>query len=191
MLQFEVRDTGIGIPPEKLETIFQPFVQADNSVTRKFGGTGLGLAISHRIAESLGGDLTVDSDVGHGSVFTATIDTGDLTGVTITRAARRSPSSATSAATRPGSATLDGVRILLVDDGETNRKLISLFLTRSGARSKSAENGALAVARRRAGEFRRHPDGHANARHGRLHRHAPAPREGLSSGRSSRSPPTP
>jgi signal transduction histidine kinase/CheY-like chemotaxis protein/HPt (histidine-containing phosphotransfer) domain-containing protein len=144
MIQFQVRDTGIGIPPEKLETIFHPFVQADNSVTRKYGGTGLGLAISYRIAKSLGGDLTVESDVGHGSVFTVAVDIGDLTGVTITA---RPPVTIAGDVGRdvPGSASLEGLKILLVDDGETNRKLISLFLTRSGATVELAENGALAL----------------------------------------------
>ena len=80
-LKFEVHDTGIGIAADKLDVIFQPFVQSDASVTRKYGGTGLGLAICRRIAESLGGELTVRTVVGQGSVFTATIDTGDLYGV--------------------------------------------------------------------------------------------------------------
>ncbi len=144
MLQFQVRDTGIGIPTEKLETIFHPFVQADNSVTRRYGGTGLGLAISYRIAKSLGGDLMVESKVGHGSVFSVTVEVGDLTGVTIT--ARPPVAIAGDVSSQaPGSASLEGMTILLVDDGETNRKLISLFLTRSGAIVELAENGALAL----------------------------------------------
>jgi CheY-like chemotaxis protein/HPt (histidine-containing phosphotransfer) domain-containing protein len=144
LLQFDVRDTGIGIPAEKIETIFSPFVQADSSVTRKYGGTGLGLAISHRIAKSLGGDLRVESCVGQGSVFTATVQTGDLTGVAMSA---RPPVAATGDVHRPTShgAALDGLKILLVDDGETNRKLIGLFLTRSGATVEMSENGALAL----------------------------------------------
>jgi CheY-like chemotaxis protein/HPt (histidine-containing phosphotransfer) domain-containing protein len=143
-VQFQVRDTGIGIPREKLDTIFEPFVQADNSVTRKYGGTGLGLAISYRIAKSLGGDLTVESNIGHGSVFTVTVDAGDMTGVTITA---RPPVAVAGDVGRDATATasLEGLKILLVDDGETNRKLISLFLTRSGAAVEIAENGALAL----------------------------------------------
>ena len=144
MVQFQVRDTGIGIAPEKLETIFRPFVQADTSVTRKYGGTGLGLAISYRIAKSLGGDLVVESNVGHGSLFTVVVETGDLTGVTITA---RPPVSVAGdvGAQAAAKASLEGMRILLVDDGETNRKLISLFLTRSGATVEMSENGALAL----------------------------------------------
>jgi signal transduction histidine kinase/CheY-like chemotaxis protein/HPt (histidine-containing phosphotransfer) domain-containing protein len=151
-LRVEVRDTGIGIPTEQLQRVFQPFVQADTSVTRKHGGTGLGLAISYRIALALGGELRVQSTVGCGSVFTATVDAGDLTGVAM---ASRPPDSGASDVKRrtSGPLSLKGVNILLVDDGETNRKLISLFLTRSGATVQMAENGALALHAAERGPF--------------------------------------
>lgn len=74
MLQVTVADTGIGIPSEKLQELFQPFTQADASMTRRFGGTGLGLAISKRLAKLLGGDIEVASDLGRGSTFTLTVD---------------------------------------------------------------------------------------------------------------------
>lgn len=73
MLRIVVRDTGIGIPPEKLELIFESFRQADAGTTRQFGGTGLGLAICRNIARALGGDVTVESRVGEGSAFTLTV----------------------------------------------------------------------------------------------------------------------
>ena len=76
-----VRDTGVGMPPEALDSIFEAFVQADTSVTRKFGGTGLGLDISRRFARLMGGDITVASEVGAGSTFTVRIDPGPLEGV--------------------------------------------------------------------------------------------------------------
>jgi CheY-like chemotaxis protein/HPt (histidine-containing phosphotransfer) domain-containing protein len=151
-LRLEVRDSGIGIPAEKLHTIFQPFVQADSSVTRKYGGTGLGLAISRRIAQAMGGDLTVESTLGHGSVFAAAIDVGDLTNVKIMD---QPPTSLAGDVKQEssGNSNLDGVRVLLVDDGETNRKLIGLLLTRANATVEMAENGALAVHAAEHGQF--------------------------------------
>src|SRR5207248_8180369 len=83
MLRLEVRDTGIGIAADKLTTIFDPFVQADSSITRKHGGTGLGLAISRNVAEALGGKVWATSEIGVGTTFTVTVCTGDLSGVNI------------------------------------------------------------------------------------------------------------
>jgi signal transduction histidine kinase/ActR/RegA family two-component response regulator len=143
-LRFEITDSGIGIPADKLSAIFDPFVQADSSITRRFGGTGLGLAISRSIAAALGGELTVSSQVGVGSKFTATIATGELT----------SPMGAEPASDMPhekplcrdlAPADLTGIRILVVDDGATNRKLIKLLLSRRGAEIVTAENGAIAL----------------------------------------------
>jgi signal transduction histidine kinase/CheY-like chemotaxis protein len=151
-LRLEIRDTGIGIPADKLQTIFQPFVQADSSVTRKYGGTGLGLAISRRIAQALGGDLSVESTMGRGSVFAAAINVGDLSQVTI----MDQPPTSQAGDVRQdstGTSKLDGVRVLLVDDGETNRKLIGLLLSRANAIVEMAENGALAVHAAEHGRF--------------------------------------
>ena len=80
-LAIDVVDTGVGIPEDKIGKLFQAFVQADTSVTRKFGGTGLGLVLSRNFARALGGDITVTSVAGQGSTFTATVDTGALIGV--------------------------------------------------------------------------------------------------------------
>jgi signal transduction histidine kinase/CheY-like chemotaxis protein/HPt (histidine-containing phosphotransfer) domain-containing protein len=151
-LHLEVRDTGIGIPADKLDTIFQPFVQADSSVTRKYGGTGLGLAISRRIAQALGGDLSVKSTPGQGSSFSATINIGELNDVKF----RDQPPAPQAGDVRQASSnnmSLAGVRVLLVDDGETNRKLIGLLLTRANAVVETAENGALAVHAVEQGQF--------------------------------------
>jgi PAS domain S-box-containing protein len=145
-LSLAVRDTGVGIPAEKLQTIFDPFVQADTSVTRQFGGTGLGLAISRRIAEALGGEITVASQIGVGSTFTATVATGDLP-ITCVAAATNTEPAGDVVADDTKRWDLTGVRVLLVDDGDTNRKLIRLLLDRRGALVDIAENGAIAVRR--------------------------------------------
>ena len=144
LLQIEIRDTGIGIPSDKLDIIFEPFTQADSTVTRKHGGTGLGLAISRRIVEALGGHLHVSSDVGRGSAFVATIATGDLSTVPILE---KPPDESIGDVIHQDSATcsLDGMKILLVEDGDTNRKLLRVTLSRSGASVATAENGKIAV----------------------------------------------
>jgi two-component system, sensor histidine kinase len=143
-MAFEVHDTGIGIAADKLESIFDAFVQADSSVTREFGGTGLGLAISRKIARALGGDVKVQSTLRQGSVFTATIDVGSLDGISMLPSP---PSDALAAEARPMAVPLGvAVRhVLLVEDGETNRKLITLMLRRSGVEVTTAENGRLGM----------------------------------------------
>ena len=143
-MQFDVVDTGMGISPEQLERIFEPFVQADSSVTRQYGGTGLGLAITRRIARGLGGDLTASSRIGIGSMFTMRIDAGDIDGVPlISPSAEESPRPVDGHAATQQKRSLDGTSILLVEDGPTNRKLIKLLLERAGANVATAENGEI------------------------------------------------
>ncbi len=144
-LKVEVVDSGIGIPEETLGRIFDPFVQADTSVTRRFGGTGLGLAISRRFAEALGGELTVRSDFGKGSNFAFTVDTGSLDGIPtigfddLTKTLKKTTHS------KRIDSQLPPVRVLVVDDGESNRKLITLVLSRAGASVQTARHGKEAV----------------------------------------------
>ncbi len=144
-LQFDVIDTGIGMTEEQCAKLFQPFMQADSSTTRKFGGTGLGLTISKQLAEMLGGDVTVTSTPGKGSTFSVTIETGPLEGVRMLD----SPAEAL-ASTKPKakvSATpkiaLD-CRILLAEDGPDNQRLIAFILKKAGAKVTVAENGQVA-----------------------------------------------
>jgi len=144
-LQIEVVDTGVGIPAEKLEDIFNPFVQADSSVTREFGGTGLGLAISRRIVEAMGGRIEVRSEVDRGSVFSVTIDTGSLEGVELLEPAAADAVAATRPRDNAEVISLPSTRVLLVEDGAINRKLISLILSRAGVKVMTAENGQIAV----------------------------------------------
>ncbi len=160
MLRIDVLDTGIGIPADKLEDVFRPFVQADASVTRKFGGTGLGLAICRRIAEAMKGSVTVTSKVGQGSCFTLRLPTGNLVGVaTNSRPVCDGLQAHTAAAGRetdgaPAATTgLKGMRVLVVEDGETNRRLISLVLRRAGVEVEMANNGQEGVDAALACEF--------------------------------------
>jgi len=145
-LAIDVSDTGIGIAAEHLDSIFDPFVQADAATTRQFGGTGLGLAISRRLARALGGDLIARSELDKGSTFTVTIDTGSLDGIELLdfhQLQERAKS-----AIRPSRLeiqALPSARILVVDDGEPNRQLIGLVLGRAGAQVEMATNGEEAV----------------------------------------------
>jgi two-component system, sensor histidine kinase and response regulator len=144
LFRIEVSDTGVGIPTDRLEHVFDPFVQVDNSVTRKYSGTGLGLPISRHIAAALGGRLTVNSKLGVGTVFTADIDPGISNPVPCQELL---DVEAVDAKPRPiggQSPQLQG-HVLLIDDGDTNRKLISLFLRRAGIQVVEAENGAIGV----------------------------------------------
>ncbi|NIA52975.1 response regulator [Massilia sp. TW-1] len=111
-LVFAVRDTGIGIPPHRLADIFQSFTQVDPSTTRKYGGTGLGLTISRRLAEMMGGGLTVDSEPGRGSTFSAAI------------VADAFDDQLAEHVLRDRAATVRGRRILIVDDNATNRRIL-------------------------------------------------------------------
>jgi CheY-like chemotaxis protein/HPt (histidine-containing phosphotransfer) domain-containing protein len=144
VLRVDVIDSGIGMTPEQLERLFQPFTQGDGSITRKFGGTGLGLTISRRLAKLLNGDISVSSKLGIGSTFTLKIDGGPSVGVEMLRDLTQ--------ATLP--ATLDhGVqpdihlhgRILLVEDGRDNQRLLRMQLSDAGAEVVIAENGQIAV----------------------------------------------
>ncbi len=114
-LHFAVSDTGIGIPPEKQEQIFQAFTQADSSTTRRYGGTGLGLAIAQRLVELMDGRMWVESAVGKGSTFhfIADFDTP------------HQPAAAASTVRRKA---LEGLRVLVVDDNATNRRILDEML---------------------------------------------------------------
>jgi PAS domain S-box-containing protein len=142
-LAIDVKDTGIGISAEGLSNLFQPFHQADTSITRRFGGTGLGLAISRQLAQAMGGDITVESIPGSGSVFTITVATGALDQVEILD---QPPAHADYETRENERVRLPALRVLSVEDGESNQKLISIVLNRAGvAFVDSAGNGKAAL----------------------------------------------
>jgi two-component system, sensor histidine kinase and response regulator len=148
-LQFDIVDTGIGMNAAQVAKLFQPFVQADTSTTRRYGGTGLGLAISRRLAVLLGGGVAVvESRPGAGTCVRVTIGTGPLAGVqmladpgAVTVVACRS---ATESGTRDALPMLRG-RILLAEDGPDNQRLIAHLLGKAGADVVVVDNGRRAV----------------------------------------------
>jgi signal transduction histidine kinase/CheY-like chemotaxis protein len=144
-LRVAVVDTGIGMSPEQLSKVFNPFEQADASVTRKFGGTGLGLTISKSFVESLGGTISASSELGAGSTFEFFVDVGDISTFACLSLEEYRQREKSSAKGLESSAKLPRCRILVVDDGDSNRRLIKLFLTRANATVVEAENGAVAL----------------------------------------------
>ncbi|TVQ62000.1 MAG: response regulator [Phycisphaerales bacterium] len=145
-LVVEVGDSGIGIPAECLEAIFQPFRQADATTTRRFGGTGLGLSISRNLAELLGGTLSVQSELGCGSVFTLRIPAPSAS------AGDYEAGAGTAHADDASAVECRGSRVLLADDGADNRRLIGHHLRKAGFRVDEAGDGAEAVRRVLEGE---------------------------------------
>jgi PAS domain S-box-containing protein len=132
-LRFAVRDTGTGIPAGKLSSLFQPFVQLDGSLTRKYEGTGLGLTISSRLVEAMGGRITVESEVGKGSTFT----------FTVSLELQHGPGEP-SVPAEP--AQVRGLRVLVVDDNATNRRILEEMLAHWGLRPTAVDGGREALA---------------------------------------------
>ncbi len=146
LVRFEVRDTGIGIPPEVLPKLFQSFHQADNSTTRRFGGTGLGLVITRHLAKMMGGEAGAHSTPGVGSLFWFTAWLGRTV-------------AAGAAGPGPGIGATDlrrrhaGARILLVEDNAINREVASSLLDDAGLVVDTAENGRQAVDMQRQARY--------------------------------------
>jgi PAS domain S-box-containing protein len=139
-LQFAVRDTGIGIPADRVNRLFQSFSQVDASTTRKYGGTGLGLAISKRLSEMMGGTMWVESVEGQGSTFHFTI------------AAERAAALKARPYLSGAHAQLSGKHLLIVDDNETNRRILTLQTEAWGMVSRATASPREALAWLQQGE---------------------------------------
>jgi signal transduction histidine kinase/ActR/RegA family two-component response regulator len=132
-LCFAVEDTGVGVPPERQERIFEQFTRADVATGRKFGGTGLGLTICRRLARLMGGDITVHSTPGKGSQFRARLPFAIDAGAGGVREAAQAE------------AHWPGKQVLVVDDNQINLKLATLMLQKMGVQTTTAESGAGAL----------------------------------------------
>ncbi len=131
LLKFSVKDTGIGIPKEKQDLIFESFSQADGSTTRKYGGTGLGTTISKQLVELMGGEIGMESEPGKGSTFWFTVQFG--------------PHQGDSPISKASAVDLKGLNILIVDDNPTNRYIFTKYLEFFGCSAFTAQNGEQAL----------------------------------------------
>lgn len=136
LISLQVRDSGIGIPKEKLRSLFDPFVQADGDITRRFGGTGLGLSISKEIVDGMGGEIKVSSVVGHGSLFNIMLPVSNV---------EQPAQDVISEVGEPvNNGDLSRLKVLFAEDNEVNRKVIGGQLKRLGVTFDTAENGLVA-----------------------------------------------
>jgi len=129
LLEFEVRDSGTGIAQAQMKRLFEPFRQADGSMTRRYGGSGLGLTITKRLTELMGGTISVDSEPGRGTVFLVRLPF------------EQQPAEPLD----PDSAALDGRRVLVVDDNDTNRDILTHYLRGWGMESSQAAHASQAL----------------------------------------------
>ena len=139
-LRFAVKDTGIGIAVDQLPRLFQSFTQVDASTTRKYGGTGLGLAITKRLAELMGGDVSVESEPGQGSVFTVTLQ------------AKLAPCAEPAEFLQRNAPALSGKRLMIVDDNLTNRRILTKLTLMWGMEPSTFASALEALDRVRHGD---------------------------------------
>jgi signal transduction histidine kinase/ligand-binding sensor domain-containing protein/ActR/RegA family two-component response regulator len=140
-LSVQVHDTGIGIPADKLQAVFEPFTQADGSMTRRYGGTGLGLTITAQLVRLMGGEVRVDSQVGSGTTFSFTVKLGLLP--TYTRPEEQDAPEAGESG--PAAQSGHGLRVLVAEDNLVNQRLISRLLEKWGHQAVIVPTGERAV----------------------------------------------
>ena len=141
----DVQDSGIGIPADKLETVFEPFVQAESSTTRRFGGTGLGLTISRGFARAMGGDITATSTYGQGTRFSLWLDAGIRGAVPLLEPAKLAAAMDVEKPLEAITWRFPPRHVLVVDDAPENRHLVRVLLEEVGLRVSEAENGQIAI----------------------------------------------
>jgi len=145
VLHVALEDSGVGIPADRLQTIFDPFMQSDNSVARTYGGTGLGLSISVRIVRLMGGEIEVESSPGQGARFRFSLPL---------QAAMALPGTVEAvSATATNSMRADGAAVLVVEDTPVNQTIIRIGLERMGYRVDTASNGAEAIQKFEDGDY--------------------------------------
>ncbi|MFT3800948.1 MAG: ATP-binding protein [Burkholderiaceae bacterium] len=144
-LDIAIRDSGIGIPADKIDAIFEPFVQAEGSTTRRFGGTGLGLAISRKFARAMDGDISVASEPGRGSTFVVSLGFDARQPVALIDAAQAAADGRRIESVAQRDWAFAPARVLVVDDSPENRELVRLILSELGLTIVEAGNGRDAV----------------------------------------------
>lgn len=152
-ITIHISDTGCGIPASKIDQIFESFAQADGTTTRKYGGTGLGLPITRQLAHLMGGDVSVVSEPGKGSIFTFTFESEIADSVSRDALLRKLEPCASGPKAATGEATSNTTRILVVDDNAINRRVARTFLEQNSYRIDEAHDGNHALEKLAVSKF--------------------------------------
>lgn len=145
LLSFKVTDTGIGLSPEQIARLFKPFMQADSSVTRRFGGTGLGLAISKQLVELMGGTIGVTSEPGQGSTFYFTLCLRTTKKSTEALLGKRNAETINTPEYLARLRAIRGAHVLVVEDNDINQEIAAALLEEIGIKADMADNGVQAM----------------------------------------------